>query len=163
MDFTQAIATIQDEYCRNCRAGKALIVLKGLDEEPAIPEAIPEQSKACSKCGTLQPLDNYEKHANCPDGHTGICKKCKAAYAKALYAKRKAAAKQVAGDPLIAETRKVFADGAKEPKPKKTKPAKHGTTPDKEKPHACEACGKRFMSFGSLLEHRKYNCPMGEY
>jgi hypothetical protein len=41
---------------------------------------------------------------------------------------------------------------------RKTTP--HIAVDEQDKPNQCDKCGKRFMALGSLILHRKDNCPM---
>lgn len=35
------------------------------------------KTKVCSRCGRELPLTEFPKSAQCRDGHSGVCKKCK--------------------------------------------------------------------------------------
>ena len=41
--------------------------------------------KACSRCGTIKPLDDFHRHTGRPDGRQTFCKACKSAYTKGWY------------------------------------------------------------------------------
>lgn len=100
--LSEAITTIQDEYCRNCEAGKCLIGLKDILDRTEKQESGPEKPdrgkgrpqkpvlkskqakkeappgmKVCKKCGISKALDEFTKHKECKDGRAGICKACK--------------------------------------------------------------------------------------
>ena len=45
--------------------------------------------KPCFKCGTIQPLANFYKHPQMPDGHVNKCKECNKKDVQENYAKRR--------------------------------------------------------------------------
>jgi hypothetical protein len=47
-------------------------------------------SKTCNRCGTRQPLSNFDKHPMMRDCHINQCKVCRAVARNAHYKKRKA-------------------------------------------------------------------------
>lgn len=46
--------------------------------------------KTCSKCGTRQPLESFDKHPCGSFGRAHICRVCRARYRRGYYQLRKA-------------------------------------------------------------------------
>jgi len=108
MELEQIISEIQTSQCCNCKYGKALIALKGLDK-PELPAeaseapasgngkglntraAISRKEKTCHGCGVVKPLAAYPVNKGCVGGHSGTCKGCIRERAKARRHAKKAA------------------------------------------------------------------------
>jgi len=81
----------------------AIRVLRELDAEQTVPAPVivkprgPYRKKAqkekppgagaktCKKCGEVKLVDDFPKHKDCKDGHTGRCKACGSAKARIRY------------------------------------------------------------------------------
>lgn len=102
MDLTKIISDIQEDSCRKCKYGQALIALQHLRDEsegqaaekaskkPTVVkpmEASGKAEKVCNKCGQVKPLDEFPKAVNCIGGRAGICSRCK--YLQTVERKKK--------------------------------------------------------------------------
>lgn len=163
MDFAKVIELIQNEHCRNCKAGKALIALKGLDERKAEERPTPSQpvtsgngqrkpaikisqlpkgkGKACKKCGQSKPLDAFPKHTQCADGHTGTCRQCINNRVRERAAKKRKESAKV--EETAPESEAPAARSPKQP------------DGNAAKPFGCDKCGVRFILKTSLAEHMR--------
>lgn len=43
------------------------------------------QTKTCSRCGVEKPLRDFHRRSSSPDGHSGVCKTCRAEQQAARY------------------------------------------------------------------------------
>jgi hypothetical protein len=152
MDIQQIIDEITTCECVNCKFGKALIALKTLRDEsaPEVPPAAPKiklqpktaktpirtgtkngaagYPKKCNGCGKTKNLDDFPTNKQCVGGHAGTCKVC-------IYerAKKRAAAKKPSNAAAIPEVQHSLATH----------------------PHECKECGKRFLTFVGLNDHKQ--------
>lgn len=140
--------------CKQCRAGKKKLANRRYRANKLAKAYIPDQTapgeKACSKCGAIQPFSAFVKAKNCLNGISGICLKCK----KEQDRTRHQAARVAKPEPIPER----FDDE----KPEPIKEAAPAASREPDKLHQCEWCGKRFMALGSVLSHKKYNCPNGK-
>ena len=65
---------------------RAIIKAYGPNRKVARNAASPAAgTKRCNKCQQIKPLDDYPKHKDCRDGHTGRCKACGSEKARIRY------------------------------------------------------------------------------
>ena len=69
------------EKCMKCDARIAYVRALSGDEidqdKTIIMEVKMADEKQCSKCGKVKPVSEFDKHKQCKDGLSGICKQCR--------------------------------------------------------------------------------------
>lgn len=175
----QTIGEIQDNHCRCCNYGKALIALLNLQKslgqkiqpkpaEKRIKNSTggDAQSKAerkreaqrrwyekqkakkpASQAAIAPPTD---RAAAAPDKK--VCTRCNQEKSLEQFHVNKQG--KYGRDSACAACKNADVQRIKEEKRKGRQSGQD------DKPHVCDKCGKRFMALGSLIAHKKDNCPM---
>lgn len=122
-------------------------------EFPAEESRISMASKKCKKCAKTKPIDKFAAHKQCSDGHSGTCKECINARARARFAARrkKQGIPPAGGKTFLCESchatflsKDIFEQHVAERHPEQSKAGHFG----------CNECEKIFADQNALSIHK---------